>query len=150
MPAAKVITYRVLSSVTNAEDLTVNKTVFATHDEQAFNEVLASIKGEASTKPKLRPATNGNSRKIKLVEIADVREFVARTKNGDLPEGLAVGHEWPTLLDAAAAVGLRPATLKQLFYIARRDAEGVDSPVTTRGLVLAYADIDDPLNNISV
>lgn len=139
MPTAKVLTFSIQSSTTNADGLTVTRTIFSTHSEAALDAMLAAIKTAGEALPKTRPPTPGNSRPVKIIDI-EVKDYARAVAAGRIPAGLSVGMTWPTLGDAAVALTLEPASLRQLFYTERKDNNGIDKSVWVRGVEVEYAD----------
>lgn len=126
----------------DASGLMVVRPLYQTHDPAAFDRALSTVGDALKGTPKLRPPTRGNRRPVRVFSV-DVDAITEQVRAGTLAKGYPVGHTFPTVQDASAALGLSPASLRQLFCAARKSNGGTAAPVTVRGHSLEYADTRD-------
>lgn len=120
----------------------VHEVILSTRSKDYFDRAVAAIRTIASDAPKLREATSPNSRAVILKTVFDRQRALSAVQAGKLSVIPMPGTVYPSLGDAARALGLSPASLRQTFSKARRLANGFDGPVQMFGLVLELVDGD--------
>lgn len=132
-------TYQILA-VTHLDSIhSTTAVIFETKRREAFDEYLERTQFNAVGLPKARLHGGGRQRAFMLVMVSDSTKAQEARRDGYLLDIPPAGTRWVSVKAASVHLGISAHSLHQALHEARRLNDGLDAPIETRGLRLAYA-----------
>lgn len=109
-----------------------------TRDDETYEKACAAVKAIAAEAPKLRRATPGSARSIKVVKIDDYQQAANARAAGYLKRVPAGNETFVSAKVCAEELGISAKSLIQVLYMARRANHGTDASAVLHGLRFGY------------
>lgn len=114
--------------------------LLVTRDDATYEKACKAVKRIAAEAPRLRKATPGSARAIKIIKIEDYQAAANARSAGYLTRVPAGNESFASARICAEALGLSAKSLVQVLYMARRENMGTDASAVLHGLRFGYVE----------
>lgn len=136
------VTYSVGFITTSPTGQVFIEPVYKTYDKAAW-DILRKVV-QTSMRPLSKTVgDNGGkaAREIQVFNVVDVDKATQYFERHRMPAAILPGTVFRSIREAAAALGLKESSLKQMLYVARSSSiSGLDQDIVVRGYEVGYSD----------